>query len=91
MLAVAQRHADVYLEFSSHRPARMGVPGSGWEALLALGTTSVRTRVLFGSTSWTQARPPAALADEVTRLGLPDDVVRAWLHDNARRLLGSAS
>lgn len=91
MLAVAQRHADVYLEFSSHRPARMAAPGSGWEALLSLGATSVRNRVLFGSTSWTQARPPAELAGEVTRLGLPDEVVRAWLHDNAERLLNRTS
>ncbi|MEU8796423.1 amidohydrolase family protein [Spirillospora sp. NPDC048819] len=90
MLAVAQRHANVHLEFSSHRPSRMAARGSGWEPLLTLGATSVRDRVLFGSTSWTQARTPAALAAEVTRLGLPDDAVRAWLHGNAERLLGRA-
>ncbi|MEU0487568.1 amidohydrolase family protein, partial [Streptosporangium sp. NPDC006013] len=87
MLAVAQRHPNVYLEFSSHRPSRMATRGSGWEALLTLGAASVRSRVLFGSTSWTQASTPARLAAEVTRLGLPDDVVRAWLHGNAKRLL----
>ncbi|XRQ09113.1 amidohydrolase family protein [Actinomadura welshii] len=90
MLAVAQRHANVHLEFSSHRPSRMAARGSGWEALLTLGAGPVRDRVMFGSTSWTQARPPAALAAEVTRLGLPDDTVRAWLHGNAERLLRRA-
>ncbi|WP_018657451.1 amidohydrolase family protein [Actinomadura flavalba] len=89
MLAVVQRHPRVYLEFSSHRPARMAVPGSGWEPLLALGGTIARSRVLFGSTSWTQAAGPADLAAEVAGLGLPDDVVGAWLHDNAARLLGT--
>lgn len=87
MLAVAQRHPNVYLEFSSHRPSRMAARGSGWEALLTLGAASVRSRVLFGSTSWTQASTPARLAAEVTWLGLPDDVVQAWLHGNAERLL----
>lgn len=90
MLAVAQRHPNVHLEFSSHRPSRMAAPGSGWEALLALGAGPVRDRVMFGSTSWTQARPPAALAAEVAGLGLPDGTVRAWLHGNAERLLHRA-
>ncbi|GAA4292962.1 hypothetical protein GCM10023178_65760 [Actinomadura luteofluorescens] len=90
MLAVAQRHADVHLEFSSHRPSRMAIGGSGWDALLSPAARPVRDRVMFGSTSWTQASTPAALAAEVTRLGLPGATARAWLHGNAERLLARA-
>ncbi|NDU74820.1 amidohydrolase family protein [Actinomadura sp. DSM 109109] len=90
MLAVAQRHAGVHLEFSSHRPSRMAVGGSGWDALLSPAARPVRDRVMFGSTSWTQASTPAALAAEVTRLGLPDATAGAWLYGNAERLLARA-
>jgi len=82
MLAVAARHEHVYLEVSSHRPARLR------ESFAALysGTHPVaRRRVLFGSASWTQSQTPRELAEAVPG---EEHVVRRWLHDNALALVG---
>ncbi len=87
MISVCQRHANVYLEFSSFRPVQMGQAGSGWEPLLAHGTSTIRSKVLFGSIDWIHAMTPRELADEVQDLPISPRVARAWLHDNAARML----
>jgi predicted TIM-barrel fold metal-dependent hydrolase len=87
-MAVMQRHRNVYLEFSAHRPKLMGRTGSGWEPLLFYGRTLLREQVLFGSAGFVQKQTVRELADEVSQFKLGDDVTRAWLHDNAARMLG---
>nr|WP_275424777.1 amidohydrolase family protein [Streptomyces sp. SID13726] len=87
MVSIAQRHREVYLDLSSHRPPWMSRPGSGWEPLLLYGATALRDRVLFGSATWVNADPVAVLADQVAALGLGDEVTDRWLYGNAARLL----
>lgn len=88
MVAVMQRHPQVYLEISTHRPARMPRPGSGFAPLIEFGGSTVAGQVLFGSGGpWVHRKPRHHVAAEVHELGLDPQVARAWLHDNATRLL----
>lgn len=87
MLAVAQRHPNVWLELSSHRPSTMRTPGSGWEPLWCWGTGPVQSKVLFGSATWTQGRSVRSLADDLAN-SLARNVAARWLSDNATALLG---
>jgi uncharacterized protein len=87
MVAVLQRHPNVYLEISSHRPSEMAMPGSGWEPVLHYATTTIRHKVLFGSLTWVHGLSTGVLAGELNAIGLPADVTSAWLHDNAARML----
>lgn len=91
MVAVAQRHPGVYIEFSSHRPERMALPGSGWEPLLLHGRGAIRGKVLFGSGSVLHPVPVSRLVDEVLDLGLGDRAARAWLGGNAAVMLKTAT
>lgn len=86
-MAVLQRHPNVYLDFSAHQPRYMGRQGSGWEPMLHYGRSVVRDKILFGSVTWVHATPIPQLIHDVQALGLGEEVSRAWLHDNARRLL----
>jgi hypothetical protein len=88
MVAVCQRHPNVYLEFSTYRASHMAVPGSGWEPLLAYGRTTIRDKVLFGSVEWAHGLTVRELADEVAALDVEPAVIARWLHDNAANLLG---
>ncbi|NJP67606.1 amidohydrolase family protein [Streptomyces spiramenti] len=87
LTAVAQRHRRVHLEISSHRPRHFTEPGSGWEPLMSAGRTTIRRKVMFGSSAAVHDVPISRLVDEVRRLGLGEDVEAAWLSGNARRLL----
>ncbi len=87
MVAICQRHPNVYLELSTHRAPHMAAPGSGWEPLLAHGRATIRHKVLFGSVEWAHGMTPRALADEFEQLDLGTDVTRMWLHDNGARVL----
>ncbi|WP_327152045.1 amidohydrolase family protein [Nocardia sp. NBC_01329] len=86
-VALLQRHPRVYLEFSSHDPATMAAPGSGWEPLFLHGARSIRRQVMFGSTSWTHGRSVREIAERAVRLPIDDDVRHDWLYGNAERML----
>lgn len=86
-IAVCQRQPNVYLELSTHRAANIAAPGSGWEPLLHYGATAIRRKVLFGSCEWVHGVPVGELADEFLDLDLDPRTLRAWLYDNAARLL----
>ncbi len=87
MVAICQRHPNVYLEISTHRAPHMAVRGSGWDPLLAHGQATIRNKVLFGSVEWAHGMTPRELADEFDELDLAPGVAQAWLHDNAARVL----
>ncbi|WP_158882725.1 amidohydrolase family protein [Amycolatopsis anabasis] len=86
-IAVMQRHPNVFLEFSAHRPRVMAKPGSGWEPLLLFGRSVLRHRVLFGSAGFVHRQSLRELADEIDELNLGAEAARAWRHDNAAALL----
>jgi predicted TIM-barrel fold metal-dependent hydrolase len=89
-IALCQRHPNVYLELSTHRAPNIGAAGSGWEPLLLYGATAIRRKILFGSCEWVHGVSVGELADEFTALDLDPRTLRAWLHDNAARLLEPA-
>jgi len=85
-VVVAWRHKNVYLDISAHRPKHFAAPGSGWEPLLRFGDTTIRNKVLFG-TSWDiLGLPMRQLIDEVRALPLRPDTVEAWLYGNGAKL-----
>lgn len=88
MLALCQRHRNVYLEFSSYRPRLMRQAGSGWDALFNQGAAGGRGRVLFGSTTWVHDVTERGLVDELCDTGLDPAVIRDWVLNNPARLLG---
>lgn len=87
MAAVCRRHRNVYLEFSTHRGRLMGKQGSGWEPLLVAGGRLAEDKVMFGTTEWVNGIPIDDLAREVEALDLSPSVERAWLRNNALRVL----
>jgi uncharacterized protein len=86
-LLLCQRHRNVFLEFSTHRPAHMTRVGSMWEPLLAQAAGEIRHRVMFGSANWVTTKTVAQLADETRALPIPPEVAELWLCGNARREL----
>ncbi|WP_170984368.1 amidohydrolase family protein [Rhodoligotrophos defluvii] len=87
MVAVCHRHRNVYLEFSTHRGRMIGQPGAGWEPMLLLGGRMMVDKVMFGATEWVNGVSIRDLAREVAALDLKPAVKRAWLCENALRLL----
>jgi len=86
-VALCQRHDNVYVEFSSHRPAHMPQAGSGWAPMLLHAKGAMRRRVMFGSASWVSPKSIRQLAEETRGLPAPADVTRDWLGLNACRAL----
>jgi predicted TIM-barrel fold metal-dependent hydrolase len=87
MVAVAWRQPNVYVDTSAFRPKHLAVPNSGWDMLWHFMSRTLRQKVLFGSTWSLLGMALPSLVDEVHSLGLPAGVERAWLHDNAARIL----
>lgn len=87
-VVVAWRHKNVYLDISAHRHKHFSKTGSGWEPLLQFGNTTIRHKVLFG-TSWDiLGIPMKQMIDEVRALPLRPETLEAWLYGNAAKLLG---
>lgn len=86
-VAICQRHDNVYLEFSSHRPLHMPRAGSGWEAMLSNASATMRSRVMFGTSGWVSAKSIAELAIETRDLPIAPAIAARWLAGNARRTL----
>jgi predicted TIM-barrel fold metal-dependent hydrolase len=87
VVALCQRHANVYLETSSHRPRLMPKAGSGWEPMLLHAPGVLRDRVMFGTTAWVSPKTGAELAQEMRDLPIPPEVAECWLSKNARHAL----
>ena len=85
---LAWKHKNVYLELAAHRPRYFTRPEAGWAPLLHYGRTTIKDKVLYGTGAFLLGRHPAELVGEMRAVGLPDQVLRAWLHDNAATLLG---
>ncbi|GFE82527.1 hypothetical protein GCM10011487_45270 [Steroidobacter agaridevorans] len=90
-VALCLRHSNVYLEFSSHRPAYMSRPGSGWEPMLFHAAGALRDRVLFGTSAWVSQQSVEQLAAETRALPIPSHIASQWLAGNAIRALGLLS
>ncbi|MFP3562900.1 amidohydrolase family protein [Paraburkholderia sp. SIMBA_030] len=86
LVAMAWRHPNLWIGLSAVRPKLLGTPNSGYEQLLHYGRSVLKERIIFGSGF--PMIPVERSVDEVLALGLPEDICRGWLHDNAAALLG---
>lgn len=86
LVAMAWRHPNLWIGLSAVRPKLLGTPNSGYEQLLRYGRSVLKERIIFGSGF--PMIPVERSVDEVLALGLPEDICRGWLHDNAAALLG---
>lgn len=86
LLAVAWRHANVWIGVVAVRPKYLAVENSGYEMLLQYGNTILKDQMIFGSAYPMQ--PIDRCVAEVKALPLKDEVRQKWLHDNAARFLG---
>lgn len=85
MVAVAWKHANVYVEIGAVAPAYIGTPGTGWEVLMQHGNSSLLSdRVLFATDNMI---PYSRAVEELKGLPLKDAVKEKWLGTNAERLL----
>jgi hypothetical protein len=87
---LAWKYPNVYLELAAHRPRYLAQPGTGWEPLLRFGQSTIRDKVLFGTGWFLLNRPLRQITDEFRALPVREDVMDAWLRDNAEALLGAA-
>jgi len=85
LIAVAWRHANVYIGVTAVRPKYLNVPGSGYEPLLQYGNSVLQDRIIWGSAFPMQ--PIERTLDEVKALPLKPRVQQKWLHDNCARFL----
>lgn len=84
MVAVAWKHANVYLEFGAVSPKYMA-SGGGWEPMKHFMNSVLQDRILFGS-DWPMIGHDRLL-EEVELLGLKSTVVEKYLKGNAETLL----
>lgn len=85
MVAVAWKHANVYIEIGAVAPAYIGTPGAGWEVLMQHGNSSLLSdRVLFATDNMI---PYTRAIEELQGLPLKDSVKEKWLGLNASLLL----
>lgn len=85
MVAIAWKHANVYIEIGAVSPKYIGASGSGWETLMRYGNTLLQDRVLFATDCML---PHKRCVDELKDLPLKEEVKEKWLGGNAARLLG---
>jgi uncharacterized protein len=85
---IAWKHPNVYLELGAHRPKYLATPGSGWDALMRFGQSTMAEKVLYGTGAFLINRPYGDLCEEARQLPVRDDLLEGWLWRNASRLLG---
>ncbi len=86
MVAVARKHAGVYLEFGGLAPKYIAAPGSGWEVVYRFMNSVLQDQILFG-TDWPAFEIERALS-EWRAMELKDTVRNKLLGGNAARLFG---
>lgn len=86
LIGLARRHANVYIDTSSHRPKYLGMPGSGFEMLMQFGNTLLQDRIVFASGVGDLGLPIGQIIEEMQALPLKETVKEKWLYHNAERL-----
>lgn len=83
LIAVAWRHANVYIGVTAVRPKYLNVANTGYEPLLTYGNSVLQDRIIWGSAFPMQ--PIERTLAELMELPLKDEVKRKWVHDNCAR------
>ncbi|MBE6989661.1 MAG: amidohydrolase [Ruminococcaceae bacterium] len=83
-LCLAMRHENVYLNFETHAPEKIGMPGSGYEPYLFYGERNLKDRICFASNWNTQSLPVEEIIAQVEALPFSDDAKEHILYSNAK-------
>jgi len=83
-IALAIRHENVYVNFETHAPERLAMPGSGYEHYLYYGEHQIKNRLCFASNWTTQSQPVEDIIAQVEALPFADDTKERILYHNAR-------
>lgn len=83
-LCLAMRHENVYLNFETHAPEKIAMPGSGYEPYLFYGERNLKNRICFASNWVTQSMPVEKLIAQVEALPFSDDAKEHILYNNAK-------
>ena len=83
-IALAIRHENVYVNFETHSPERLNMPGSGYEHYLYYGERQIKNRLCFASNWTTQSQPVEDIIAQVEALPFADDTKERILYHNAR-------
>lgn len=86
LIGVARRHANIYIDTSSHRPKYLAMAGSGFEMLMQFGNTLLQDRIVFASGVGDLGLPIEQIVQEMKELPLKDAVKEKWLYHNAAAL-----
>ena len=86
LIGVARRHANVYIDTSSHRPKYLAMAGSGFEMLMQFGNTLLQDRIVFASGVGDLGLPINQIVQEMKELPLKEAVKEKWLYNNAINL-----
>jgi len=84
-ITLALRHKNVYLNFETHPPKRIGIPGSGYDPYLYYAENSIQDRLCFASNWTTQCQPLEDIIDQVEKLPFSDITKDKILFQNAER------
>lgn len=84
-LALPFRHKNVYVNFETHSPAKMAMPGSGYEPYLFYAENQLSERICFATNWGTQSLPVADIIAQVEALPLSDKAKENILYNNAAR------
>ncbi len=84
-LTLGFRHENVYLNFETHLPKKIGIPGTGYEPFLYYGENNLKDRICFASNWTTQGLPVEELIAQVDALPWSDSAKENILYNNAKR------
>ncbi len=88
LAAVAWRHPNIYIDFSSLRPRYVGKPNTGWEPIIHYGNNILSDRIVFASTWLFLGMSVPEMVAEIKEFPVKEEVLPKWLYHNAVRLLG---
>ncbi len=88
LVAVAWRHENIYIDFSSLRPRYVGKHNTGWEPIVEYGGNILSDKIIFGSTWLFLGMSVPEMVEEYKQFPVKEEVLSKWFYDNAARLLG---
>ena len=83
-ITLAFRHENVYLNFETHEPRKLGIPGTGYESYVYYAENKLKNRLCFASNWTTQSISVDDLIKQVEDLPLQKDTLENILYNNAK-------
>lgn len=88
LVAVAWRHENIYIDFSSLRPRYIARHNTGWEPIIEYGGNILSNKIVFGSTWLYLGMGVPQMVEEYKQFPVKEEVLSKWFYQNATLLLG---